>query len=169
MPGAGFETEMMTRQHQDAPPTSKPIFAPPLLSPDALPEMTEFWRLWKEEKFFECHEALEELWRETTGPQRWFLNGLINCAVAIYQHRRGNSEGAARQLRRAQIKLEPSRPSHDGLDVDGLLESVAREVESSCAALSASQRARLEALRKSIEERMAPDFPGFDFDTRQER
>ncbi len=155
--------------HRDAPPTAKPIFSPPLLPNDASPELTEFWRLWNEEKFFECHEALEELWRKTTGPQRWFLNGLINCAVAIYQHRRGNSEGAARQLLRAQVKLQPFCPRHNDLNVDELLEGVAREVELSCVALSESQRTRLESLQKSIEARMAPDFPDFDFDTSQER
>jgi predicted metal-dependent hydrolase len=117
-----------------------------------------FWELWREEKFFECHEVLEELWKRTETIEKWFYSGLINAAVAIYQHRRGNVYGACRQLLRAQVKLHPFAPRHRGVDIETLLRSIEDEIASSLAQLSTSQRAQQPALRQSIQQRMARDF-----------
>lgn len=133
-------------------------FMVPAVAATAPAQYREFWELWRQERFFECHEALETLWRVTGGRQRWFYNGLINCAVAVYQHRRGNAVGAARQLTRAQVKLEPFRPCHDTVDVDELLGAVAEEIASSLTQLSAAQRAGCEEIRKFVNSRMQRDF-----------
>lgn len=125
-------------------------FEPPLLPPDAPPQLREFWQLWRAGQFFECHEVLEELWRETHGVKRLFFNGLIHCAVAIYQHRRGNAVGAARQLVRAQEKLASFRPRFDGVEVDELLHHVEREIAPSLASLNPSQRGDLDDLKRSL-------------------
>lgn len=37
---------------------------------DLDPRFLEFFRLFQEEKFFEAHEVLEGLWRETRGEKR---------------------------------------------------------------------------------------------------
>jgi predicted metal-dependent hydrolase len=148
----------MPNQHHDAQPTGKLPFPPPQVPPDAPIEYSQFWQLWSEEKFYECHEVLEELWRRTPGRERWFLNGLINCAVAVYQHRRGNAVGAARQLLRAQVKLRPFRPLQDGVAIDNLLEGVAVEIASSLQSLGEAQRAQWPAVEQSIKQRMARDF-----------
>ena len=148
----------MPNQHHDAQPTGKLPFPPPQVPPDAPIEYSQFWQLWSEEKFYEFHEVLEELWRGTPSRERWFLNGLINCAVAVYQHRRGNAVGAARQLLRAQVKLRPFQPLHNGVDVEGLLHGVAQEIETSLQTLSEAQRAQWPAVEQSIIERMARDF-----------
>jgi predicted metal-dependent hydrolase len=115
----------------------------------------EFWQLWSEEKFFACHEVLEVLWRETTGPQRLFYNGLIHCAVAMYQHRRGNAVGAARQLVRAGVKLQAFRPRHFEVDVDALLTGVERAIAPSLSTLDEKQRTHLAALEQSLRRRFA--------------
>jgi predicted metal-dependent hydrolase len=148
----------MLNQHHDAPPTGRLPFPPPQVPPDAPIEYSQFWQLWSEEKFYACHEVLEELWRRTPGRERWFLNGLINCAVALYQHRRRNAVGAARQLLRAQVKLRPFAPSHKGVDVNNLVRGVADEIESSLQSLSEAQRAQWPAVEQSIKQRMARDF-----------
>jgi predicted metal-dependent hydrolase len=148
----------MPNQHHDAQPTGKLPFPPPQVPPDAPIEYSQFWQLWSEEKFYECHEVLEELWRRTPGRERWFLNGLINCAVAVYQHRRGNAVGAARQLLRAQVKLRPFAPLHNGVDVNKLLQGVVDEIAPSLQALTEAQRAQWPAVEQSIKERMARDF-----------
>ncbi|MEK9139339.1 MAG: DUF309 domain-containing protein [Bacteroidota bacterium] len=41
------------------------------------------------QRFFEAHDTWEELWRETTGPQRLFYQGLIQTAVGFYHIREG--------------------------------------------------------------------------------
>jgi len=58
-----------------------------------------------ERDYFECHEILEEHWKEDPPEQRktiWV--GLIQVAVAFYHYRRQNFNGAKRMLNNA-IKL----------------------------------------------------------------
>jgi len=114
----------------------------------------EFWDLWRREEFFECHEVLEELWRETPGRERLFLNGLIHCAVAIYQHRRGNAVGAARQLVRAQRKLRSFAPRFQHCEIAPLLAFVETEITSSSASLNEIQGTQLETLRADLEKKI---------------
>lgn len=52
--------------------------------------------------YFECHEILEEYWKNETDQQKnsiWV--GFILLAVANYHHRRNNFSGAARTLEKA--------------------------------------------------------------------
>ncbi|MFD7524653.1 DUF309 domain-containing protein [Paenibacillus chitinolyticus] len=49
--------------------------------------------------FFECHEILEEYWKENPGlPYAETLVGLIQVAVGLYHQRRGNKAGAVKML-----------------------------------------------------------------------
>jgi hypothetical protein len=74
--------------------------------------------------YFEAHEELEEEWRGAPETERDFLQGLVHVAVAWYQAGRGNLPGCERQLEKAARRLEPYRPSHRGVDVDVVLESL---------------------------------------------
>ncbi len=139
-----------------------PSFQSPQPSPDDSIEYSMFWQLWHEERFFECHEVLEELWKRTSGSERWFYAGLIHCAVARYQHRRGNAYGACRQWWRATVKLQPFAPQHRGVEIEALLHHVELEIASSLAQLSPLQRVQRDIVRQLLEERMARDFPHND-------
>jgi uncharacterized protein len=75
--------------------------------------------------YFEAHEELEDEWREAPAPERDFLQGLVHVAVAWYHATRGNKPGCERQLEKAVRRLAPYRPSHRGVDVDGVLAQVA--------------------------------------------
>jgi predicted metal-dependent hydrolase len=57
-------------------------------------------QLFNNREFFECHEALEEIWMPERGARRLFLQGLIHLAVGFHHSQRGNSAGASRQLRK---------------------------------------------------------------------
>lgn len=118
-----------------------------------------FWQLWREERFFECHEVLEELWKRTQTPEKWFYAGLIHCAVSRYQHRRGNAYGACRQWWRATVKLQPFAPQHRGVEIELLLRHVEVEIASSIEQLSSTQQAQRRIVRQLLEKRMARDFP----------
>lgn len=49
--------------------------------------------------FFECHEILEEYWKEKPDhPYADTLVGLIQVAVGLYHQRRGNKAGAVKML-----------------------------------------------------------------------
>ena len=126
----------------------------PNLPDDAPFAYREFWRLWRAEQFFECHEVLEELWREERGVRRVFFNGLIHGAVAIYQHRRGNPLGAGRQMMRARWKLELVPRKYLQLDCSEFLAVVEREITISLAQIDEIERARWPELECETRRRM---------------
>jgi len=70
--------------------------------------------------FFEAHETLEDLWRETSGPLRLFYQGLIQLAVALYHLSNGNRRGALNLLSKGLDKLATFQPACQGIDVDTL-------------------------------------------------
>lgn len=100
-----------------------------LLMAHSLPPLTEsqqrFFRegirLFNEEKFFECHEALEQAWLAASGGQKLFLQGLIQVAVAMHHLRRNNLEGAGRLLSAGIQKLTPFAPAHESIEIGRLL------------------------------------------------
>jgi predicted metal-dependent hydrolase len=70
--------------------------------------------------FFEAHETLEDLWRETSGPLRLFYQGLIQLAVGLYHLSNGNRRGALNLLGKGLDKLATFQPTCQGIDVDAL-------------------------------------------------
>ena len=133
------------------PPLGHLPFNPPAQS---APDLAEFWELWRQEKFWACHEALEELWHLESEPRRSFLNGLIHGAVAVFQHRRSNANGAARQFLRAQIKLETHLPAREGVDLEGFLGGIEKEIAPSLQKINAKQRADLGELETRLRARL---------------
>ena len=73
--------------------------------------------------YFECHEILEEYWKEHPPLARdsvWV--GLIQIAVGLYHYRRDNLAGAARTLAKARqiVDLRAEETARLGLDVPSL-------------------------------------------------
>lgn len=69
--------------------------------------------------YFECHEVLEEYWKEKDAAERdihWV--GLIQVAVGLYHHRRGNFNGALRMLQNACRIIEKESTAIDALGLD---------------------------------------------------
>jgi hypothetical protein len=62
---------------------------------------TDFYRgidLFNEQEYFECHEVLELVWRDQTGPERELTQGIIQLAVGLYHLSRDNSQGALKVM-----------------------------------------------------------------------
>ena len=76
-------------------------------------------------RFFDCHEVLEELWLESSGDRKKFLQGLIQLAVALHHLRNGNRVGAERLLAAGVEKLAGCAPERELIDVDALLTALA--------------------------------------------
>ncbi len=74
--------------------------------------------------FFECHDTLEDLWHETRGHDRLFLQGLIQISVGFYHFLNKNFKGAHSQWTKATQKLEQYRPHHRTLDLDSLMNEI---------------------------------------------
>ncbi|MCL6586103.1 MAG: DUF309 domain-containing protein [Anoxybacillus sp.] len=66
--------------------------------------------------YFECHELLEEHWKQDDKKQVWVL--LIQLAVALYHHRRGNTSGAKRMMQKASTLLEQEEEAVRQLGLD---------------------------------------------------
>ena len=62
-------------------------------------------------EFYDAHEVLEDVWRAAPEPERRFLQGLIQVAVAFHHHSRGNRIGFRSLLERA-IRNLSSYPAH---------------------------------------------------------
>lgn len=82
--------------------------------------------LFNEGKFFDCHEAWEEVWKRSEGDAKLFYQGIIQAAVAILHAQRGNLTGAASLYEKASAKLDHLPSEHMGIALgelrDGLKE-----------------------------------------------
>ncbi len=81
-------------------------------------------RLFNAEDFFECHDVLEELWSETLGEEKKFLQGLIQASVALFHFGNENLGGARKLYESARKNLEPYAPDYMGLNLDEFLASM---------------------------------------------
>ena len=74
--------------------------------------------LFNSARFFEAHEALEDLWREapSSAPLRRHLQGLVQLSVAFHHQSTGNLVGASSVLERALRNLEGGEESFPALD-----------------------------------------------------
>lgn len=72
--------------------------------------------------FFDAHEALEDVWRETPrhSHRRRHLQGLVQLAVAFHHQSTGNLVGARSVLERALRNLTSAEESFPELDIEGL-------------------------------------------------
>jgi predicted metal-dependent hydrolase len=75
-------------------------------------------------EYFEAHEELELAWRAAEPEERDFFQGLVHVTVAWYQAGRGNRNGCARQLEKAERRLAAYEPAHRGVDVADVLRQV---------------------------------------------
>ncbi|WP_409301472.1 DUF309 domain-containing protein [Peribacillus sp. SCS-155] len=69
--------------------------------------------------YFECHEVLEEYWKEETPQERnshWV--GLIQIAVALYHFRRKNMNGALKTINKAHSLLINKKKEIDELGIE---------------------------------------------------
>ena len=85
--------------------------------------------LFNEGRFFECHEAWEEIWKRSDGEVKLFYQGMIQAAVAILHAQRGNLEGARSLYEKASAKLAPIPHEHMGLAVGELRIELSRFIE----------------------------------------
>lgn len=67
-------------------------------------------------EFFDAHEVWEDLWQECTGPERRFVQGLIQAAVALYHFGNGNLRGASKLFQSSRDYMTRYGPDYLGVD-----------------------------------------------------
>lgn len=80
------------------------------------PRLVEGVALYHAQRFFECHEVLEALWKDTDGRLKDFYKGLIQAAVACHHWSKGNLAGALTLARSASGYLKRYGPVCCGLE-----------------------------------------------------
>lgn len=85
--------------------------------------------------YFECHEILEEYWKEDPPKKRKrYWVGFIQLAVALYHHRRQNTAGAKRLMANSIRILQAEHRAVEDLGLDHgrlleLMQSVYEQIE----------------------------------------
>jgi predicted metal-dependent hydrolase len=91
-----------------------------------------YFQCWNEQRYYEAHDVLEQLWLKTQSDDTDFFKGLIQAAGAFVhlqknflhpahpKHSR-RLRPAVRLFRLAEKNLQPYAPARHALDVAGLL------------------------------------------------
>jgi hypothetical protein len=96
---------------------------PPHSKPDAQ-LFAEARSHFNSERYWECHEAFEGVWRLMSGEEKRYLQGIILVCAAFVHHQKGEGEAALSVLRRAARQLDYASRSYHGIDVNSLREHV---------------------------------------------
>ncbi len=93
--------------------------------PDPPPELRRAVEQFNHGEFWECHETLEDVWRETPYPFRLFYHAVIKTAVGFHHLSQHNHNGARTKLRDAVELLELFQPEWMTVRTDLLLTDAA--------------------------------------------
>ena len=85
--------------------------------------------LFNAERYWECHEALEGLWRQKQGDERRLLQGIILVCAAYVHHQKGEDGVALSVLGRGAKLLDYSHRWYGGFDVSKLRNDVRNIME----------------------------------------
>ena len=97
-------------------------------------------------EFFECHEYLEDAWREETRQIRFLYQGILQVGVGFYHQENGNWPGATGLLRSGIKRLRDFEPEELGVDVSRLV----RESEKCLAELERLGRDNVDEFDRSM-------------------
>ncbi len=87
----------------------------------APPELTSGIEQFNAGEFFEQHETLELLWRDTRAPVRGLYHGILQVGVGFHHWRNGNFHGASTLLEEGTLRLHEFAPRCQGVDVSALI------------------------------------------------
>jgi hypothetical protein len=96
--------------------------APPFMSKERV--IAEAVRYFNSERYWECHEALEGVWRTAKGAERALLQAIILVCAAQVHEQRGETEVALGIYKRALPQMSWEERSYHGIDVPRLRKDV---------------------------------------------
>jgi hypothetical protein len=93
----------------------------------SMPDLESGLSLFNQKRFFDAHEALEDVWRELPRHHiaRRHLQGLVQLAVAFHHQSTGNLVGALSVLERATGNLDAAEETFPDLDLARLRNDLA--------------------------------------------
>jgi hypothetical protein len=81
-------------------------------------------RYFNAERYWECHEALEPVWRSSDGREKLLVQAIILVCAAQVHEQRGETQVALDIYDRALPQLSWDRGSYYGIDIERLRNSI---------------------------------------------
>jgi uncharacterized protein len=81
--------------------------------------LAEGVQLFNEERFWECHEVLEQTWHVSKGLERDAIQSIILTAAAFVHYQKGEEEICLSILKRARAKMGSAK-AYTMIDLEGL-------------------------------------------------
>jgi uncharacterized protein len=85
--------------------------------------MIEGIELFNEERFWESHEVLEQIWRGSKGSERDTIQGLILTAAAFVHYQKNEPDICLSVLKRARMKIADRR-ANEMMDLGPLRKNI---------------------------------------------
>ena len=88
-------------------------------------QLVEDWvSYFNNERFWECHEALEGAWKQTKGEEKELIQGLILVAAALVHYQKAEDDICLSVLGRALEKLHDKSGQYCRINVDDVKQKV---------------------------------------------
>jgi hypothetical protein len=81
-------------------------------------------QLFNDEKYWEAHEGLEYVWKNTTGIEKEILNGIILIAAAFVHDEKDEQDVCISILQRARKKLYRASGIYHGIDINRIADMI---------------------------------------------
>jgi hypothetical protein len=91
--------------------------------------LEEAVRYFNSERYWECHETLESIWRPAKGGERSLVQGIILVCAALVHEQRGEREVALGIYRRALPQIAWQERKYHGIDISSLRRNVELSLE----------------------------------------
>ncbi|MFL6513144.1 MAG: DUF309 domain-containing protein, partial [Nitrososphaera sp.] len=87
-------------------------------------------QLFNEERYWEAHEVLEQVWKSATGTEKQILNAIILVAAAFVHDEKNEQDICISILQRARRKLEGSTGKYYGIDISRVQDRISEIINS---------------------------------------
>ena len=108
--------------------TIKPLDMPPVAR-EKLEVLAEGIQLFNQERFWECHEVLEQIWHPAKRAERSVIQGLILTAAALVHHQKAEDDVCLSMLKKARERLG-SQQTYEGIELQLVRNNIERILES---------------------------------------
>jgi hypothetical protein len=85
--------------------------------------------LFNNERFWRCHEVLENIWKQSEGEEKRLLNGVILVAAGFVHFQKGENETCVGILRRAHDKIKSGKGEYHRIKFDLLKENLRKIID----------------------------------------
>ena len=82
------------------------------------------------ERFWECHEILEAVWKNCTGNEKFLVQGLILVAAGLVHYQKYEDDICISIFNRALAKLENSNGKYHDINIDKIKETITKMINS---------------------------------------